>query len=116
MSTAFNPDDIQGNILRGYRYKRVRYLVLEVVDRAAARSFLAASAAGSSAEVPAITRATKWAQGRKPIACFNVGMTYDGLRALGTASGTSRDVPDGVCRRDDQTSVETRRFRSERTR
>ena len=60
VSTTFNPDDIQGNILRGYHYERVRYLVLEVVDRAAARGFLAASAAGSSAEVPAITRATKW--------------------------------------------------------
>ena len=114
MSTTFNPDDIQGNILRGYHYKRVRYLVLEVVDRAAARSFLAASAAGSSAEVPAITRATKWAH--KPVACFNVGMTYNGLRALGTPAESSRDIPDGVCRRDDQTGVETRRFRSERTR
>ena len=41
MSATFNPNDIQGNILRGYHFKRVRYLVLEVVDRAAARGFLA---------------------------------------------------------------------------
>lgn len=91
MSKVFNPDDIQGNILRGYRYKRVRYVVLEVVARATARSFLAAAAAGDSAEVPAITRATKWAH--KPLSCFNVGMTYNGLRALGTPADSLATFP-----------------------
>ena len=82
MTTTFNPDDIQGNILRGYHFGRVRYLILEVVDRAAARSFLARSAEGNSTEVPAITRAAKWDP--KPTVCFNIGLTHDGLRALGT--------------------------------
>jgi len=93
VSTTFNPDDIQGNILRGYNYKRVRYLILEVADRAVARGFLAASAAGGSAEVPAITRATKWAKAKKPIACFNVGLTYNGLRALGTPAESLATFP-----------------------
>ena len=31
----FKPADVQGNILRGYRKPRVRYLMLEVADRAA---------------------------------------------------------------------------------
>jgi deferrochelatase/peroxidase EfeB len=94
VTTTFNPDDIQGNILRGYHYNRVRYLILEVVDRAAARGFLAASAAGSSADIPAITTATKWAnKADKPIACFNVGMTYNGLRALGTPAESLATFP-----------------------
>jgi deferrochelatase/peroxidase EfeB len=80
---TFNPDDIQGNILRGYRYERVRYFILEVDDRAAARGFLAASAGGNSADVPAITSGAKWPEKRKPPVCFNIGLTYDGLRALG---------------------------------
>ena len=46
--------------------------------------FSQASAEGNSADVPAITSAAKWAPGLKPILCFNIGMTYKGLRALGT--------------------------------
>ena len=37
MSAAFNAADVQGNILRGYRKPWVRYLILEVTERAAAR-------------------------------------------------------------------------------
>ena len=81
---TYNPNDLQGNILRGYRYERVRYLILEVANRAAARNFLARSAEGNSADVPAITSAAKWNPGLKPTLCFNIGVTYEGLRALGT--------------------------------
>ena len=35
-----NPNDLQGNILRGYRFTRVRYLILEVANGPAARNFL----------------------------------------------------------------------------
>ena len=41
MSREFNRKEIQGNILRGDRRSRVRHLILEVADRAAARKFLA---------------------------------------------------------------------------
>jgi deferrochelatase/peroxidase EfeB len=82
VSAEFKPEDLQGNILRGYRCDLVRHLILEVVDCAAARSFLGASAAGKNADVPGITRETTWTQ--KPDACFNIGLTYEGLRALGT--------------------------------
>ena len=60
---TYNPNDLQGNILRGYRYERVRYLILEVANRAAARNFLARSAEGNSPDVPAITSAAKWDPG-----------------------------------------------------
>jgi deferrochelatase/peroxidase EfeB len=82
VSAEFKPEDLQGNILRGYRRHLVRHLILEVVDRAAARSFLGASAAGKNVDIPGITRETTWTQ--KPDACFNIGLTYEGLRALGT--------------------------------
>ena len=47
--------DVQGNILRGYRMPRVRYLILEVADRSAARRWLAASISGGGDGVPQIT-------------------------------------------------------------
>ncbi|MCL6284237.1 hypothetical protein M3P21_11935 [Ruegeria sp. 2012CJ41-6] len=87
MSAAFDPEELQGNILRGYRNNLVRYIVLEVSDRAKARQFLAASADGTSSEIPAITRSANWKE--KPKVCFNIGVTFEGLRALGT---TNRDL------------------------
>ena len=82
MSTKFNLSDIQGNILRGYRRNFVRHLVLEVSDRTAARAFLAAAVDGTGADVPAITRDVTWSI--RPEVCFNIGITFQGLRALGT--------------------------------
>ncbi len=84
VTSTYNPNDLQGNILRGYRFTRVRYLILEVANGPAARNFLARSAEGNSTDVPAITSAAKWGPGLKPILCFNIGVTYEGLRALGT--------------------------------
>ncbi len=85
MKRKFDPDDIQGNIVRGYRRAMVRHLVLEVTDRRAARRFLAAAVDGGNPEVPAITRERKgsWGSEKKPDFCFNIGVTYAGLRALG---------------------------------
>lgn len=76
--------NIQGNILRGYRggLRYVRHIALEVDDRAAARRFLAHAVAGDDSDVPAITRATPWAD-QNPEICFNIGITFAGMRALG---------------------------------
>ena len=79
--TKYKPEDIQGNIVRGYNMHYVRHLILEVTDLAAARKFLAASVEGESEDVPAITRELSWK--KKPKFCFNIGLTYEGLRALG---------------------------------
>ena len=89
MTSTYNPNDLQGNILRGYRFTRVRYLILEVANGPAARNFLARSAEGNSTDVPAITSAAKWGPGLKPILCFNIGVTYEGLRALAWTEATS---------------------------
>lgn len=84
----FQPEEIQGNIVRGYTLNRVRYIILEVSDRAAARRFLAAATShagengGAASDVPRITRAADW-QARLDVR-FNIGITFEGLRALGT--------------------------------
>lgn len=91
MSTVFDAADVQGNILRGYRKPHVRYLVLEVADRIAARSWLAASTSGGGDGVPQITT-SDWGP-KKPDTCFNIGLTYEGLRALGTPSPSLETFP-----------------------
>ena len=47
--------EIQGNVLRGYRKPFVRHLILEVVDPAAARRWLADALSGRADRVPQIT-------------------------------------------------------------
>jgi deferrochelatase/peroxidase EfeB len=87
--------DIQGNILRGYRRGVARNLILEVTDRAAARRFLAASVEGDDTDVPAITRerSQKWPEQHKPDFCFNIGLTYEGLRTLGVPADSLATFP-----------------------
>jgi deferrochelatase/peroxidase EfeB len=90
VSTAFNPADVQGNILRGYRKPRVRHLVLEITDRAAARRWLAACTSGGDG-VAQITTEEPWET--KPETCFNIGLTFEGLRALGTPDASLATFP-----------------------
>jgi deferrochelatase/peroxidase EfeB len=90
VSAAFNAADVQGNIVRGYRKPRVRHLVLEVTDRAAARRWLAGSISGSNT-VPQITPEKTWTA--KPDTCFNIGLTFEGLRALGTPASSLNTFP-----------------------
>jgi deferrochelatase/peroxidase EfeB len=86
-----NLADLQGNILRGYTNKpHVRYLILEVVERSAARRWLADSVSGRNG-VPRITSGD-WGANR-PDTCFNIGLTYEGLRALGTPSASLKMFP-----------------------
>lgn len=78
----FDSKEVQGNILRGYRKNNVRHIILEISDRAKARQFLADAADGAdSRNVPAITRSQAW--DTPPRTCFNIGITFEGLRALG---------------------------------
>jgi deferrochelatase/peroxidase EfeB len=83
VSDKFDRTQIQGNILRSYRRKVVRHLILEVGDRAAARKFLGVTVSGGDADVPGITSEAPWGD-KKPRVCFNIGLTFEGLRALGT--------------------------------
>ncbi len=88
----FDLSDLQGNILRGYTRKPyVRYLVLEVADRSAARRWLAAAISGRDHDVPQITTGD-WGKVR-PDTCFNIGLTYEGLRVLGTPNSSLTMFP-----------------------
>lgn len=94
MSKTLNLNELQGNILRGYRadLTHVRYLLLEVVDLGDARRFLAASIEGVTPGVPKLTTAAHWAD-KKPHMCFNIGVTYEGLKALGTPAPSLATFP-----------------------
>jgi deferrochelatase/peroxidase EfeB len=91
VSAVFNAADVQGNIVRGYRKRCVRHLVLEITDRIAARRWLAASTSGRDDTVPQITSGD-WGT-TKPGTCFNIGLTYEGLRALGTPATSLETFP-----------------------
>jgi hypothetical protein len=91
VSATFNPADIQGNVLRGYRKPRVRYLILEVADRNEARRWLSASVSGRNDTVPQITTEAPWET--KPDSTFNIGLTFEGLRALGVAQQSLDSFP-----------------------
>lgn len=99
VSPALPPDavdDVQGLVLRGFGHALARHFFLEVVDAAAARRVLGAMAGPdpATAEVstaasvdwsPKITTGTNWGDAR-PDACWALGVTGPGLRAL--------DLPD----------------------
>jgi len=93
----FDLTELQGNILRGYRRKCVRHLLLEVRDRASARAFLGRAAAGDDGDVPAITAEAPWVprvqRPPKPEISFNVGLTHGGLKALGTPPDSLATFP-----------------------
>ena len=98
VSDSVDPGALQGNILRGYKRNYVRHLLLGVRDRASACAFLGAAAKGGDADVPAITTESgmRWSRqpgGAKPAACFNIGLTFDGLRALGAPESSLATFP-----------------------
>src|ERR1700758_5699441 len=94
MTTALQRADIQGNILRGYKKTRVRHLILEVTDRSEARRWLAASVSGQAGTMPRITTETEKPWGAaKPDTMFNIGVTFEGLRALGVAQSSLDTFP-----------------------
>lgn len=79
--TELNLANIQGFILNGYHMDAVHYFVLEVQNPPAAKKFLQKISTGDLADGPQISNAIIWSQ--KPDYCLNVGITMDGLRALG---------------------------------
>jgi deferrochelatase/peroxidase EfeB len=84
--------DIQGNLLRGYRFSDARHFALAITDAAAARQFLGDLISGSERRSPQITTDEHWAA--KPKYCLNIGLTYAGLQALGVPEGTLAAFPD----------------------
>lgn len=82
-ATPVEADDVQGNILRGYRAERVRHYVLSVSDAGLARTWLADKATPDSAAGTGalhVMTAIEWQ--KKPELMLNIGLTYAGMQAL----------------------------------
>jgi Dyp-type peroxidase family len=91
MTASVDLADVQGLVLRGYSMPVGRHVGLRVRDPAAARQFLA-SLDTSDPAVPAITTAAPWTV--KPDCCVNLGITYQGLAALGVPAEHLASFPE----------------------
>jgi deferrochelatase/peroxidase EfeB len=93
---AVNLADVQGNILRGYRLEHVRHLVLRVEDASSARATIRGMTDGIEG-VPSLTTAVEWPGGSRPLYCFNLGITFAGLKALGVPDRSLASFPIEFC-------------------
>ena len=84
-------DDVQGNVLRGYRVHFARHFALAVGDAPGARRFIAGLVCGDEGKSPQITSAADWQE--RPAYFLNVGFTASGLKALGVADATLQQFP-----------------------
>jgi cytochrome P450/deferrochelatase/peroxidase EfeB len=75
-------DDIQGNILSGYRARSATHVFYEIVDPRLAREWLSQLHQPAS-NWPGITPATRWtSRARRPATMVQVGFTFAGLQRL----------------------------------
>ncbi len=89
---ALDLADIQGNLLRGYRFSDARHFALAVTDGEAARRFLGDLVSGNERRSPQVTTDEEWTA--KPKYCLNIGLTHTGLEAVGVPAGTLAAFPD----------------------
>lgn len=91
-------DDIQGLILRGYKMPTARHLVLRIDARDGFKYVLRGLANEEPGSGPSITVAADWNEkppiGEKPAHCVNIGLTFEGLKALGVPSDSLESFPD----------------------
>jgi deferrochelatase/peroxidase EfeB len=84
-------DDIQGNILRGYKQNNGRHFALRVINGGEARAFLG-DIVDPDSGLPQITTAAHWGDERPPY-CLNIGITRSGLAALGIPDSILSEFP-----------------------
>lgn len=90
MANLLQLSDIQGNIVRAYRFPLARYILLKVTDGAKARDFL-------KKIIPHITTSELWEEGTKPETTTNISISYKGLKALGVNESSLRQFPLAFC-------------------
>lgn len=83
--------DIQGNVLRGVRAGLARHFMLSIGDPAAASRFLATLVPGADDDGLKVSTAAEWAE--RPPYFLNVGLTHDGLAALGLPADLLKAFP-----------------------
>lgn len=92
VSTDFDPKKVQGNILRGYRRSRVRYLMIAIKDARQTRQWLGRTLDAEDSGAPTITSEAPWTE--RPEYCFNLGISYRGLQALQLSEASLNSFPD----------------------
>jgi deferrochelatase/peroxidase EfeB len=88
--------DIQGNILRGYKLEHVRHYAIQFGSVFGASQFMAAIHTQGKVQCPQVTTAATWAA--TPEYCFNIGITIDGLKALGVDNSVMKLFSDAFRR------------------
>lgn len=86
--------DIQGNVLRGYKFTRARHCFYRVVDAHGARVALRQIVGDVTTAEDEHTLDAKWSHGVKPRATLNIAFTYAGLEALGIPEPALAAFPD----------------------
>jgi deferrochelatase/peroxidase EfeB len=92
-STPLDLADIQGNILRGYRYDYARHFALHVGDASKARAFIGSLLPDKAGDGLSVTTAEHWGHD-KPTECINLGVTHEGLQALEVPQGALDAFPE----------------------
>jgi Dyp-type peroxidase family len=78
--------DIQGFALKGYNFPRAQYLLLELLEPAAARDFVLRL-------LPLITTGERWDINAKPVTTVNLAFTHKGLIRLQLPLGSLLSFP-----------------------
>ena len=84
------PEDVQGWVANGYRYRFVRHMVFTINDPSPVRAHLRAATSGVEG-VTQIRDAQRWET--KPDSVLSVGFTHTGLAAMGVGATTLRRFP-----------------------
>lgn len=90
---AIDRDDVQGNLLDGYRAQRARHYALRITRPEGAQQFLAGITGGDEGAYPQVTTAVRDAGAVKPERFLNIGLSFDGLRTIGVAEPTLGRFP-----------------------
>jgi Dyp-type peroxidase family len=85
MNQTLNFHDIQGNILRGYKFAAGIHYFVHLHDRDTGRALLRDL-------VPEVTRARPWTT--PPVIAVNVALTFSGLQTLGVEQSILEALPD----------------------
>jgi Dyp-type peroxidase family len=104
MTEPLELDDIQGNLLRGYRHPDVRYFLLQVGDPTGGRELLDTLLRGTES-IPAVQTAADWTV--KPPACLNVSITHPGVTQLGVPDAIAATFPAAFVAGSAQRSIES---------
>jgi len=93
MPRVLDRADIQGNVIRSYRFPKARYLFLHIDSEKAGRRFVEAIRPRITTDEPWTVKSHSDGKAEKPKVTFNLAINFYGLIALGLPTSTLRDLP-----------------------